>query len=219
MDPITVGAMTLASLGNVIGPVYAANKQSKAQREANALNREMFDYQKSIQAPYVQAGQKSLSDLQALMADPSSIQNDPSYQFRFGAGQDAIQKNLAARGQLLGGAALKKLTQYGQGFASQEFQNQFNRLSALAGIGQAGANTMTSAAANYGANAANGLTALGNIDASRALGITGGITNALNTYLNYDLQNKWLNSGAGSAGAASGGGGVPSPRAWDGWGK
>lgn len=215
MEPIT--AIGLSSLAGIGGSIYAANKQSKAQREANALNREMFEYQKGIQAPYVQAGQKSLADLQALLADPSSIQNDPSYQFRFGAGHDAIQKNLAARGQLLGGAALKRLTQYGQGFASQEFQNQFNRLSALAGIGQAGANTMTGAAANYGANAANGITALGNIDASKALGIGSSLNNALNTYLNYDLQNKWL--GAGAGGTAAGGGGVPSPRAWEGWGQ
>lgn len=215
MDPVTATLGTVATLGNIGGSIYAGNKQSKAQREANALNREMFEYQKSIQAPYVQAGQQSLADIQALMADPSSIQNDPSYQWRMSQGQQALERNMAARGGMLGGAALKQLQRYGQGFASQEFQNQFNRLSALAGLGQAGANTMTGVAGQFGANAMEGATALGNIDASRALGITGSLNNALNTYLNYDLQNKWLNAGQG--GGASGGGGVPSPRAWEGW--
>lgn len=217
MDPVTETLRTVATLGNIGGSIYAAKKQSKAQREANAINREMFEYQKSIQAPYVQAGQQSLADIQALMADPSSIQNDPSYQWRMSQGQQALERNMAARGGMLGGAALKQLQRYGQGFASQEFQNQFNRLSALAGIGQAAANTMTGVAGNFGANAMEGATALGNIDASRALGIAGSLNNALDTYLDYDLQNKWLNAGQG--GGASGGGGVPSPRAWEGWGQ
>lgn len=215
MDPITGTLATVASLGNIGGSIYAANKQTKAQREANAINREMFEYQKSIQAPYVQAGQQSLADIQALMADPSSIQNDPSYQWRMSQGQQALERNMAARGGMLGGAALKQLQRYGQGFASQEFQNQFNRLSALAGIGQAGANNMTGVAGNFGANAMEGATALGNIEASRALGIGSSLNNALNTYLSYDLQNKWL----GGGGTSGSGGGLPSPRAWEGWGQ
>lgn len=213
MDPITGTLATIASLGNIGGSIYAANKQTKAQKEANALNREIFEYQKSIQAPYVQAGKKSLADIQALMADPSRIQSDPTYQFRFGQGEQALSRNMAARGGMLGGAALKQLQRYGQGFASQEFQNQFNRLSALAGLGQAGANTMTGVAGNFGANAMEGATALGNIDASRALGIGSSLNNALNTYLSYDLQNKWLGGGGGGGG----GGGLSSPRAWEGW--
>lgn len=214
MDPITGTLATVASLGNIGGSIYAANKQTKAQKEANALNREAFEYQKNIQAPYVQAGHKSLADLQALMADPASIQRDPMYQWRIGQGEEALTRNMAARGGMLGGAALKQLQRYGQGFASQEFQNQFNRLSALAGIGQAGANTMTGVAGNFGANAMEGATALGNIEASRALGIGSSLNNALNTYLSYDLQNKWL----GGGGTSGSGGGLPSPRAWEGWG-
>ena len=198
MDP-TMGAIgtAIGTLATIGGSNYAAKKQSKAQQEANALNREMFEYQKGIQAPYVQAGQQALADIQALMANPASIQDDPMYQWRMGQGQQALERNMAARGGMLGGAALKQLQRYGQGFASQEFQNQFNRLATLAGLGQGGANAMTAVAGQFGANAMEGATALGNIDASRALGITGSLNNALNTYLNYDLQNKWLNAGKG----------------------
>ena len=47
MDPITGTLATVASLGNIGGSIYAANKQTKAQREANAINREMFEYQRA----------------------------------------------------------------------------------------------------------------------------------------------------------------------------
>lgn len=212
-----MGSRTSGIIGglNIGAPIYAAEKQEKAQKEANRINREIFEYQKSLQAPYVQAGHKSLADIQELMADPSQIQNDPSYQFRFGQGEQAMSRNMAARGGMLGGAALKQLQRYGQGFASQEFQNQFNRLSTLAGLGQAGAVTMTGAAANFGANAMEGATALGNIDASKALGITSSLNNALNAYLTYGMGS---GIGGGSGGGGGGGGGVKSPRAWEGWG-
>lgn len=192
MEPLT-GVLIgggLSSLGSLVG----GGLQSSAQKKANKLAGAMFRYQKDTQAPYVQAGRQSLADLMALMQDPSTIQDTAGYQFRFGEGKRALEGNMAARGGLLGGAALKRLTQYGQGFASNEFQNQFNRLSQLAGIGQGAANAMTGAAANYGQAAMSGQTALGNIGASTALGFAGGINNALNTYLNYDLGQKMINS-------------------------
>lgn len=64
------------------------------------------------------------------------FQESPGYQFRFDEGRRAAQNQLAASGNRLSGRALKELTRYGQGMASQEFGNQFNRLAGLAGVGQ-----------------------------------------------------------------------------------
>lgn len=56
----------------------------------------------------------------------SSMTIDPSYQFRLQQGQQALENNNAARG-LNTGATAKGLIDYGQGAASQEYQNIYNR--------------------------------------------------------------------------------------------
>ncbi len=72
--------------------------------------------------------QQRLSDL---LNNPSSIESDPSYQFRLGQGNQAINRSAAAKGMLGSGNVLAELAKYGQGMASQEYGNQFNRLSDL----------------------------------------------------------------------------------------
>lgn len=64
-----------------------------------------------------------------------SLTSDPSYQWRYNTGLDAIQRTLAAQGVGLSGGALSQLQSYGQGMASQEFSNEFSRLAAMAGVG------------------------------------------------------------------------------------
>lgn len=71
------------------------------------------------------------NQLQGLLNNPSSIQNDPSYQFRLNQGNQAINRSAAARGMLGSGNVLAELAKYGQGMASEEYGNQFNRLSDL----------------------------------------------------------------------------------------
>ena len=58
---------------------------------------------------------------------PEELATNPSYQFRFGQGQQAIDRSAAARGTLRTGGTLKDLAQYGQNFASQEYENAYDR--------------------------------------------------------------------------------------------
>lgn len=58
------------------------------------------------------------------MAD---AQNEPGYQFRLGAGTQALDHSAAAKGSLRGGNTLKDILEYGQNFAGQEYQNVYNR--------------------------------------------------------------------------------------------
>jgi hypothetical protein len=78
------------------------------------------------------------------------IYEDPSYKFRLGEGQKAMERQLAASGRFLSPSGSKALMDYGQQMGSQEYgnaynrynqdqQNLFSRLAALSGYGQAGA--------------------------------------------------------------------------------
>ena len=125
----------------------------------------------------------------------------------------------------MGGAQMKAMEKYGQGMASQEYQNAYqraldaynsqmnlsnvgyNRLASMAGLGQTTANQLSSAAGQYGsnigniamtgaANQGNALLALGNIGASQ-YGTAG---RALNQILNTNWSNVF-----GSGGGQSGG--------------
>lgn len=74
--------------------------------------------------------------------------SDPSYQWRFGQGLEALNRTEAAKGMLGSGNRLIDLMNYGQGAGSTEYNAQFNRLASLAGVNQ----TMGS---NYGSQMAS----------------------------------------------------------------
>lgn len=85
--------------------------------------------------------------------DLSSFYDSPDYQFAFDEGNRAVQSSLAARGLIDSGAAMKEITRYGQGMASQRLGDYTSRLAALAGIGQ----SSTGSVANAGMNAAQSI--------------------------------------------------------------
>ncbi len=113
----------------------------------------------------------------------ANFTQDPSYQWRLKQGMKALQGSAAAKGSALGGGTLKALNDYAGGSASQEYgaaynraatdydrafntfsQNQgnlYNRLAALAGVGQTAIGNINSAGANYGQQGSNILTQSG----------------------------------------------------------
>lgn len=170
-----IGAAIGAGIGGNIGAGMdsqdAANQQVRAAREANETQRYIFEQQRADAAPWREAGVGALGQLTAGTAPGgdymrdftlADFQADPGYQFRMQEGMKALEHSAAARGSLNSGATLKALTRYGQDFASNEFQNaynrfnadrdrRFNRLSSLAGIGQ----TANAQVAQAGQNFAN----------------------------------------------------------------
>ncbi|MEW0941631.1 DNA transfer protein p32 [Acinetobacter baumannii] len=202
-------------MSSVIGAITGSSKQAKAQKEAGdqmvgASNRatdvqkQMFDQMRQDQQPYMNAGTDALKSLMGGMGENGQfmqtyngqdIYNDPSYQFRLNQGLDAVQSGAAAAGGLLSGATQKALANYGQNFASQEYQNAYNRFNAdqtnkynrlsnivglgqnaAAGVGNAGIQTGQAIANNTmaGANAqAAGTIAAGNRDANNFQGLLG----------------------------------------------
>lgn len=96
--------------------------------------------------------------------------SSPSYQFRLGEGTKALERSQAARGRLFSGATGMALQRYGQGFASQEFENDFRRLGALSGAGDNAQGITINAGQNYANNASANTIAAGNARASGYLG-------------------------------------------------
>ncbi|PZX29474.1 hypothetical protein C7416_104479 [Cupriavidus phytorum] len=146
------------------------------------------------------------------------FQKDPGYEFRLGEGQKALEASAAARGGLLSGAAAKALSQYNQNFASNEYQNAynrynqnqtntFNRLASLAGVGQTATNATQQAGQNYANQASQNALYSGTARASaygtgaNAIGASlGSATNALVNYSRPTYANPYgTYSATGSA--------------------
>jgi hypothetical protein len=110
----------------------------------------------------------------------AEFQSDPGYAFRVQEGTKALERSAAAKGGLLSGGTGKALERYGQGLATQEYGDAFNRafttynakravntdlfnrLSLMAGTGQQATNSLV----NYGQQAAQDTNAA-NINATK----------------------------------------------------
>jgi len=204
-----------AIAGSAIIGGYAANRAAKAQEraatEATAAQERMFNRQVELQEPFRQAGVNALPELiEASRYDPFTMGKftaDPGYGFRLKEGLRALENSAAARGGLLSGNAMRGITRYGQGLASDEYTNAFNRyqaeraarlnpLQSLAGMGQSNAATMAQQAGQYGQALAQGATNMGNIRASSymntANALAGGIGTGLNYYQNKQMMDKFF---------------------------
>lgn len=98
---------------------------------------------------------------------------DPGYAFRMSEGAKALERSAIAGGGAFSGAYDKALSRYTQDYASNEYQNAFNRLGTIAGAGQSATGALSGAATNYGQNAGQYITNAGNAQAQ-------GVTNAGN---------------------------------------
>ena len=187
----------------------AADAATRANEQAMALQRQMFDEQKAMSAPYREAGvtgQNRLMELLGLGGNTGAAgygkygrdfsmadyQADPGYAFRLSEGQKALERSAAARGGLISGGALKAATRYGQDMGSQEYGNAYNRyqtnrsnqlapLGSLMTSGQNAAAGAGAAAGQYGANAGNLMMQGGQAQAAGQLGVGNTWNNALNT--------------------------------------
>jgi len=122
--------------------------------------------------PWESAGQTGLQGQLAGLADPSSYygykfqefnpqafdpSSDPAYQFRLQQGMDSAMNSQAARGLQNSGGALKELTAYGQGMASQASEADLDRQDQRWQANQAGGMGM----ANARAQGLSGLASMG----------------------------------------------------------
>lgn len=215
----------LGSLGGGLVSAFGANSAAKAQTNAAnnalALQKEQFDKQLELQAPFREAGlkgQNRLMELLGLAGDPNAqgygsamrdfgmqdFQTDPGYQFRQQQGQQALERSASARGGLLGGAAMKDAMRFNQGLASDEYTNAFNRfqtnrsnklnpLQSLSGMAQTSTNNLQQASSNYANSAGEAMMQAGNARASGYAGTANALNSAIGQGLNMYQQNQWMN--------------------------
>jgi hypothetical protein len=187
--------MALAIGGSALLGASAAKSAAKTQAasadQATQLQREMFEKQLELQQPFQEAGVNALAKMQKGVV---SDYMDPSYQFRLGEGLKALDRQAAARGGLISGGALKAAQRYGQDYASQEFGNAYNRLAAMAGIGQTATGAMGNAAGNFGVNAGQNYMGAANARASGYVGAANALTGGVGQYMNYTQGQNLINS-------------------------
>lgn len=107
---------------------------------------------------------------------------DPSYQWRYDQGLEAVNRTKASQGLLNSGNQLAALTEYGQGMASTEYGNEYQRLAQLSG-------------ANIGSPATAGQIQYGQDQSNQAAttAALGTVGNAAGSYFS-----NWMNGGSSS---------------------
>ena len=217
----------------------AAEQQAAATGQANQTLTGMYGQNYANLAPWMGYGQNAGNQLQYMLGlgpqsgtgantamgaygsltspfSLSQFNQDPSYAFRLQQGQQALERSGAARGMTLSGAQAKALQGYGQGMASQEYQNAFNRDmaqkqnlynmlsgtsqqgmaagSALAGVGQNTANQIGGYYTNLGAGQAASTLAANNA----AMGGVNTMANLFQNPNNISQMGDWFTKKWGS---------------------
>jgi len=214
----------------------AAALEAQSAADQLKLQREIWEKQQADYKPYLEQGTYGINTLGNLMKsgagqlnNPLDLYlkskglsggqfntNNPAYQFQLKQGQQALDRSSAARGMGYSGAQMKAAQDYGQGMASTEFGNYYNRLAGLSQGGQQAAGSMSQAGGQYAQNAGNTFANLSNAQTSilgqqanaRASGyagqanaISGGLNSLTNLYgmSKYGGGNKnslssWFNS-------------------------
>jgi hypothetical protein len=228
MTFFVAGAMVVSSVVGSRASSKAASAQAGAADRAAELQREQFDRQVELQAPFREAGVRALPELEAASRytpfGMQQFQQDPGYAFRMSEGMKALDRQAAARGGLISGGALKAAQRYGQEMGSQEYMNAFNRyqternarlnpLQSLAGFGQTSTNALGAAGQNYASGAGEAIGQGAQARASGYVGQANALTGALGQYMNYNQQQQQnallqqalgRNAGGGSIGYGSG---------------
>jgi hypothetical protein len=129
----------------------------------------------------------------------------PGYQFRMNEGTKALNTSWAANGMRESGAAEKALLRYGQDYGSNEFNNEWNRLAGLAGVGQAVNNSNNALAQNYAAQTGANTMKAGAARASSYAQQGQNTANAFGYAAGRISNLPWDSWGGGSSGIGQGG--------------
>jgi len=167
---VSVG--TLGLVNDVTGSGAAATAMKDANTLASRAEQEMFDknlafqkenieYQRAQTAPWIAAGQRGLQGYEALLRDPSSVTQNPGYQFRLDQGAKTLGNSYLAQGMGLSGTAGKGLQEYGQNYAMSEYDRALNRYNTLANYGTGAMGYNVQGAQQYGQNVGNLMTGQG----------------------------------------------------------
>lgn len=153
-------------MGNILGDLFGANEQ--ATYDQKAADQSLTGFNWLTQNPqfqsYLSNGSAANSQIGALLglggdsgAANKAFQSylgSTGYNFQLQQGQNAIGSSAASKGLLNSGATAKALTGYGQGLASQSFNNYLGQLGGLSNSGLQAGEATGQAGTTGGGNAA-----------------------------------------------------------------
>jgi hypothetical protein len=163
-------------------------------------------------SPWTTAGQPALTDQSDLLglngqdaanAAMAKFQSSPGYQFQLSQGERAVDAGAAAKGFARSGAAMQAEQEFGQGLASSDFGNYWNRLQQLSGSGLSAAGGIASAATGGASNIASTDRGAAGAESS----IYGNVAGSLGGTANQLLGNQQFQNYIKGLGGSSGGGG------------
>jgi hypothetical protein len=192
-----------AAVAGIAGSVISSNAaKDAAKTQANAANKgvqaqtDMFNKIQANLDPYMKLGQSALGPLgnllglnggnSASMLD--QLKQYPGYQFAYDQGLRGVTANNATRGLALSGAQVKGAEDYGQGMASNLFNQYFQQLQQTAGIGANAAAGVGQAGVQTGQGIANSLLAQGQANASGTVGSANAINQGIGSVFNNALE-------------------------------
>ena len=180
------------------GSRSAGRAQERASAQATALQREIYDDTTERLDPFVGAGNNALSAylFELGMGDqPEGYQGitlSPAAQFAMEQGRGTIESGAAASGGLFSGATAKGLEGFRHGIASQDRDNQLNRLLSLVQGGQSAASGQGAAGINFANQAGSNILAAGNAKAAGIVGGVNSINDAIGNYYGYQNFNRLM---------------------------
>lgn len=221
------GVAGAASLGGAIissnASQQAASEQTAAEEQGINTQLQMYNQTRSDLSPYRTTGQSALDTIANMYGlstgggtntgatsgqSYANFYNSPNYQFALQQGTQAVNSSAAAEGQVMSGANQTALENYGQGLASQQFNNYMSQLLSLAGIGQSAAGMQ----ANSNTSTANSISSLdsatGASEAAGTVGSANAITGGLSSIGSLGLYSTLANNSSayGSLGSIFGSG-------------
>jgi hypothetical protein len=207
-----IGWMAAATIGSAVlgskASSKAANVQAGAADRAAELQQQQFERQVELQAPFREAGVRALPELEAASRYTNfgmdQFTADPGYGFRLAEGQKALERQAAARGGLISGAALRGAQRYGQEMGSQEYTNAFNRyqterqarlnpLQSLAGMAQTSVGQLGQAGQTMATNVGEAGGQAAQARASGYMGTANALSQGLNNYMGYSQNQQMMN--------------------------
>lgn len=143
---LAAGLGAVGSIGGALiggnASTNAANVQAQAAEQATALQQQEFNTTQANEAPWLQAGQTSLTSLMSglqpggqfstpfsgTFTPPTAEQaaQTPGYQFTQQQGEQAIERGAASAGGAFTGGTLKSLDAFDTGLADQTYQQTYN---------------------------------------------------------------------------------------------
>lgn len=161
-----VGALTSDGAGGFIdaaGNYFSMRELEDAFSDSEAIFEQNYQRAEELLQGRIEAGDDAIGEMRRQLgldpggADFSAFRESPGYQFALEEGQRAIEGTAAARGRVLSGDAVRSAVDYATGLADQTYNQYFNRLTELAGMGADAQNRLV-AAGNTAAEARSNLT-------------------------------------------------------------